>query len=57
MPTAMSATLLSLFFVVFASPAVLAGVTELWWNVTYVDGVNPDGLFPRRAIGVNGTWP
>ncbi|KAL5524740.1 FET3_1 [Sanghuangporus sanghuang] len=34
-----------------------AGVSELWWNITYVENVNPDGLFPRRAIGVNGTWP
>ncbi|KAJ3308431.1 ferroxidase fet3 [Boothiomyces sp. JEL0838] len=27
------------------------------WKITYVDNVNPDGLFPRRAIGVNGQWP
>lgn len=47
----------ALSFALLAAPAALAGVTELWWNVTYVDGVNPDGLFPRRAIGVNGTWP
>ncbi|KAH8101809.1 Fet3 protein [Cristinia sonorae] len=38
------------------SPA-LAAVRELWWNLTFVDNVNPDGAFPRRAIGVNGTWP
>ena len=38
------------------SPA-LAGIKELWWNVTYVDDVNPDGLFPRQAVGVNGSWP
>lgn len=38
------------------SPA-LAGVQELWWNVTYVQDANPDGLFERRVIGVNGTWP
>ncbi|EEB86684.1 hypothetical protein MPER_16273, partial [Moniliophthora perniciosa FA553] len=36
---------------------VLAGVHEVWWNITYVEGVNPDGLAERRAIGVNGTWP
>ncbi|KAG6829746.1 hypothetical protein H0H92_003622 [Tricholoma furcatifolium] len=36
---------------------VIAGVQERWWNLTWVDNVNPDGLFPRRAIGVNGTWP
>ncbi|KZP14645.1 multicopper oxidase [Athelia psychrophila] len=35
----------------------LAGVQEIWWNLTFVDDVNPDGLHPRRAIGVNGTWP
>ncbi|KAH7919193.1 Fet3 protein [Leucogyrophana mollusca] len=39
-----------------ASPA-LAGVQEVWWNVTYVQNANPDGLFDRRVIGVNGTWP
>jgi len=35
----------------------LAGVQEIWWNLTYVENANPDGLFPRRVIGVNGTWP
>ncbi|KAJ7636972.1 Fet3 protein [Roridomyces roridus] len=39
------------------APYVHAGVTELWWNLTYVENVNPDGLFPRRVVGVNGTWP
>jgi iron transport multicopper oxidase len=39
-----------------ASP-VLAGVQEIWWNITYVQDANPDGLFERRVIGVNGTWP
>ena len=46
--------LVLLYFV--ASP-VLAGVTEIWWNITYVDDANPDDLFERRVIGVNGTWP
>lgn len=36
---------------------VTAGVHELWWNITYVEGVNPDGLAARRVVGVNGTWP
>ncbi|KAJ3511135.1 hypothetical protein NMY22_g15747 [Coprinellus aureogranulatus] len=35
----------------------LGGVHEVWWDITYVEGVNPDGLFARRAIGVNGSWP
>lgn len=39
-----------------ASP-VLAGLQEVWWDITYVENVNPDGLFDRRVIGVNGTWP
>nr|ABE60664.1 Fet3 protein [Phanerodontia chrysosporium] len=38
------------------SPA-LAGVHEVWWNITYVQQANPDGLQPRRVIGINGTWP
>ncbi|KAI8986650.1 Fet3 protein [Trametes punicea] len=38
------------------SPA-LAAVKEIWWNITYVENANPDGLQPRRVIGVNGTWP
>lgn len=38
------------------SPA-LAGVHELWWNITYVENANPDGLAERRVIGINGTWP
>lgn len=26
------------------------------WNITYVD-VNPDNLFERQVVGVNGKWP
>lgn len=37
--------------------SVFGGVHEVWWNITYVEDVNPDGLFPRRVIGANGTWP
>ncbi|PBK70630.1 Fet3 protein [Armillaria solidipes] len=40
----------------FASP-VLAGVQEIWWNMTYVEDANPDGLFNRRVVGINNTWP
>ena len=39
------------------APQALAGVQELWWNITFVQDVNPDGLFPRQVIGVNNTWP
>ena len=35
----------------------LAAVHEIWWNITYVENANPDGLKPRRVIGINGTWP
>jgi iron transport multicopper oxidase len=27
------------------------------WNVEWVYGVNPDGAYPRRAIGINNKWP
>jgi hypothetical protein len=46
----------SLTLLVLLTP-VFAGVQELWWNLTYVENVNPDGLFERRVVGVNGTWP
>jgi iron transport multicopper oxidase len=26
-------------------------------NITYVDNVNPDNLFPRQVVGINGVWP
>lgn len=39
------------------SGLVSAALIELSWNITYVENVNPDGLHPRRAIGVNGVWP
>ncbi|CAD6564626.1 MAG: ferroxidase fet3 [Tremellales sp. Tagirdzhanova-0007] len=33
-----------------------AEILELWWNISYTTA-NPDGLYERRVIGVNGTWP
>jgi iron transport multicopper oxidase len=36
---------------------VFSAIVTLDWNVTYVNNVNPDGQFFRRAIGVNGVWP
>ncbi|ORX38813.1 Cupredoxin [Kockovaella imperatae] len=35
---------------------VSAVVQEHWWNISYATA-NPDGLYERRVIGVNGTWP
>lgn len=56
-----------LFVSFFTSPLLLfllslpttadAKLVELSWNVSYVSNVNPDGLHPRRAIGINGVWP
>lgn len=54
-PASLAAALLGVGVV--APVHVLAGTHEIWWNITYVEDVNPDGLFPRRVIGVNGTWP
>ena len=53
-PRIMRSSLLSL--AALASSA-FAGVQEVWWNITWVKDVNPDGLFARRVIGVNNTWP
>ncbi len=39
------------------SQVSLAAVLEYSWTVDWVSSVNPDGLFERRAIGVNGVWP
>ncbi|KAH9958044.1 ferroxidase [Russula dissimulans] len=44
------------FLFTLASPA-FAGIKEVWWNISYVNNANPDGLLQRRVIGVNGTWP
>jgi iron transport multicopper oxidase len=33
------------------------GGQEIWWNISWIDNANPDGLHPRRVIGVNGMWP
>jgi iron transport multicopper oxidase len=46
---------LVLFFVLF-STQILAATVTYYWNITWVTA-NPDGQFPRRTIGVNGTWP
>ena len=42
----------------FALCAALAraATVDLYWNVSYTTA-NPDGLFERQVIGVNGTWP
>ncbi|KAG8216479.1 Fet3 protein [Butyriboletus roseoflavus] len=47
----------ALFHLLALSTFALAGVQELWWNVTYVHDADPDGLFARRVIGVNDSWP
>ncbi len=33
-----------------------AALVEHWWNISYAMA-NPDGLFDRRVISVNGSWP
>lgn len=33
-----------------------AALVEHYWNITYTQA-NPDGLYERTVIGVNGTWP
>lgn len=41
-----------------AAPLVAqAAVVEQYWNVGWVPDLNLDGLYTRRVIGVNGSWP
>lgn len=49
---------LHLFASLFLSslPAALGATREIWYTISYARA-NPDGLFERRVIGVNGTWP
>jgi FtsP/CotA-like multicopper oxidase with cupredoxin domain len=35
---------------------VYSATQSLEWNITYTTA-NPDGLFERRVMGVNGNWP
>lgn len=37
--------------------SALAATHTVEWNITYVDGVKPDGQVARRVIGVNNQWP
>lgn len=49
--------ILALFATVpLLAQAVSAVTVEHWWNISYAVA-NPDGLFERRVIGVNGSWP
>ena len=40
----------------FAASAYAADVGK-HWKIGWIDNVNPDGKFPRRAIGINGKFP
>ncbi|KAF8180286.1 Fet3 protein [Mycena galopus ATCC 62051] len=46
-----------LFAPLLLASDAFAGVTEVWWNLTPVQNINPDGRFPRQVLGVNGSWP
>lgn len=50
------AQLPSLAAILALSVVVNAKLVELWWNISY-SNANPDGLFDRRVIGINGSWP
>ncbi|CED83488.1 Multicopper oxidases [Phaffia rhodozyma] len=41
---------------VAAMTTVQAALIEHWWDITYAEA-NPDQMYERRVIGVNGTWP
>nr|AHZ58332.1 laccase [Auricularia auricula-judae] len=48
--------LLSLVLLAAAATPGLGALVEKWWDITFVNA-NPDGLFERRVVGVNGSWP
>jgi iron transport multicopper oxidase len=52
----MLASLKALAVFALASTVAQAAVVTYNWNITYVNA-NPDGLFERRVIGVNGQFP
>lgn len=35
---------------------VLAKIVNVEWTIEYTSA-NPDGLFSRKVVGVNGHWP
>jgi iron transport multicopper oxidase len=45
-----------IFALAWLVTAITAKVHTFHFNVTYVEA-NPDGLHPRRMIGINGQWP
>ncbi|KAF8318764.1 hypothetical protein DL93DRAFT_2054111 [Clavulina sp. PMI_390] len=56
-PLLLAAPLSLIGGLLWAPSLASAKIVEIDWNVTYVPNVNPDGLYARRAIGVNGMWP
>ena len=57
-PLAMKAVVSPVLLALSGAVSVAAGIHEVWWNLSYAYDISPDGLgVPRRAIGVNGTWP
>ncbi|PRP75518.1 ferroxidase, multicopper oxidase [Planoprotostelium fungivorum] len=46
---------LSLLFCLLS--LVTADILYHNWTITWLENQNPDKLFPRRVIGVNGQWP
>jgi len=46
----------AVFALAWLITAAAAKVHTFHFNVTYVEA-NPDGLHPRRMIGINGQWP
>lgn len=42
--------------ILVSSNIASAALVEHFWNISYTMA-NPDGLFERRVIGVNGSWP
>lgn len=46
----------SIILAATAVTSIKAAIVEVYYNISYASA-NPDGLFERRVVGVNGTWP
>lgn len=42
---------------VFAFKLIEAARVVYDYNITYVNDVNPDGLYSRQVVGINNQWP
>lgn len=50
-------TLLTKLIAVILFHSIYAARVVYDMNITYVNDVNPDGLYSRQVVGINNQWP